>query len=42
MTMGDADGGCVGSETAIETAKEAILKIATTGNNNRSRGRRDA
>ncbi|KAI0630344.1 hypothetical protein C8Q77DRAFT_1200897 [Trametes polyzona] len=30
----------VGSETAIETAKDAILKM--TANNNRSRGRRDA
>ncbi|KAH9935324.1 uncharacterized protein B0H18DRAFT_975337 [Fomitopsis serialis] len=30
----------IGSETAIETAKEAILKIGST--NNRSRGRRDA
>ncbi|KAI0663525.1 hypothetical protein C8Q70DRAFT_363295 [Cubamyces menziesii] len=31
----------VGSETAIETAKDAILKM-TTNNNNRPRGRRDA
>ena len=31
----------LGSETAIETAKDAILKM-TTNNNNRPRGRRDA